>query len=398
MDLVKGSRYTRSQVKEILGGSTQGGILSTQTAPVVILYSDTHGKQYGYEDKWDSDGFYHYTGAGQTGPMEMKRGNKAVRDHVRNGKSLVLFIETEKRKVYRFEGFMEFVDHYEKDIRTKDGGTRTGIVFRLRPVETVALIDGECEPQDDTPIELLRERAILASRSVVDKSMRQTIYRERSDRVRAWVLVRARGFCEGCGHPAPFVRASNSSPYLETHHTQRVSDDGLDSPDTVIALCPTCHRRVHHGTDGPLYNARLQEVARAAEKAYEEKRIAVVTAAVISDSAKRVLLCQRDRGNLAGYWEFPGGKVDRGEEPEDSVRREIREELRLEVDKVTPFMMTDFDYDEFYVRLLCFRCSAEGKPTLVEHRDAKWVAVDDLESLMLAPADIAVGSRLRERS
>ncbi len=398
MDLVKGSHYTRSQVREILGGSTQGGILSTQKAPAVILYSDRHGKQHGYEDKWDPDGFYHYTGAGRTGPMEMKRGNKAVRDHVRNGKSLVLFVETEKRRVYRFEGFMELVDHYGREIPSKDGGVRTAIIFRLRPVEAVALTDGNRAPKLDTPIELLRERALLASHSVVDKSTRQTTYRERSEDVKAWVLARARGFCEGCGRPAPFPRRSNSSPYLESHHTQRISDDGLDSPDTVIALCPTCHRRVHHGTDGSLYNARLQEVARAAEKAYEQKRVVVVTAAVISDSAKRVLLCQRDRGSLAGYWEFPGGKVDRGEEPEESVRREIREELRLEVDKVTPFMMTDFDYDEFYVRLLCFRCSAEGSPTLLEHRDARWVAVDDLESLTLAPADIAVGSRLRERS
>ncbi|MGE5580423.1 MAG: NUDIX domain-containing protein [Bacillota bacterium] len=397
MELQRGSRYTRMQVKDILGGSIQGGILSTHKAPVVILYSDRHGKQYGYEDEWKADGFYHYTGAGQDGPMEMVRGNKAIRDHTRDGKSLVLLIETEQPKVYRFEGFMEYVDHYEKQIPAKGGGTRKGIIFRLRAVEEVELPSIRPPSDSGVSLTLLRHRALRASSSSIDKTTRLATYRERSAIVKEWVLARARGFCEGCGQPAPFARASNSTPYLETHHTRRVSDDGLDAPEAVVALCPTCHRYVHHGAGGAEYNARLAQVAAKAEKAYADRRIAVVTAAVISDAVDRVLVCQRNHGSLAGYWEFPGGKVDEGEEPRDSIRRELKEELRLDVDDVVPFMMTDYDYEDFYLRLLCFRCTAQGEPVLLEHSDARWVRPADLGSIRLAPADLAVGRRLGQR-
>src|SRR5215208_5581705 len=61
---------------------------------------------------------------------------------------------------------------------------------------------------------------------------------------------------EGCSTPAPFVR-SDGTPYLEPHHLRRLSDGGPDHPAHVIALCPTCHRRVHAGADGDTYNAKL---------------------------------------------------------------------------------------------------------------------------------------------
>ena len=397
MELQRGSRYTRTEVKEILGGSTQGGILSTHKAPVVILYSDRHGKQYGYQDEWMPDGFYHYTGAGQVGPMQMVRGNRAVRDHVKNGKSLALLIESDTRRVYRFEGLMEYVDHYPKELPAKGGGTRTGIVFRLRPVENVELAGSGDLPRSGAPLDTLRSKALTASSSSIDKSTRLTTYRERSGAVKTWVLARARGFCEGCGQPAPFLRANDSSPYLEAHHTRRVSDDGLDAPSSVVALCPACHRKVHYGVGGFEYNRELAQVAQKAEEAYAKKRIVVVTAAVISDADERVLVCQRDLGSLSGYWEFPGGKVREGEAPEDCVKREIREELHVDLNNVVPFMMTDHDYDDFYIRLVCFKGTAAGEPVLTEHRDLRWVRTDEFHSLRLAPADIPVGKRLSTR-
>ena len=81
------------------------------------------------------------------------------------------------------------------------------------------------------------------------------IYNRRAD-VRDYVLIRACEDLEGCEQPAP-LRRPNGSPYLEPHHIHRVSDGGPDSPELVIALCPTCHRRVHAGADGPAYNAVL---------------------------------------------------------------------------------------------------------------------------------------------
>ncbi|MDG4854570.1 MULTISPECIES: HNH endonuclease [unclassified Mesorhizobium] len=79
---------------------------------------------------------------------------------------------------------------------------------------------------------------------------------QRSRDIRDYVLRRAGQTCEGCELDAPFLRR-NGSPYLEPHHTRRLSDGGPDNPRFVIGLCPTCHRRVHHGADGDEYNDTL---------------------------------------------------------------------------------------------------------------------------------------------
>ena len=62
------------------------------------------------------------------------------------------------------------------------------------------------------------------------------------------VLERAQGTCEGCKFPAPFIRRSNSTPYLEVHHIVKLADGGADTVENAIALCPNCHRERHHGT------------------------------------------------------------------------------------------------------------------------------------------------------
>ena len=61
------------------------------------------------------------------------------------------------------------------------------------------------------------------------------------------VLNRARGICENCEAPAPFIRASNGTPFLEVHHKTRLADGGKDTVGNAIALCPNCHRQMHHG-------------------------------------------------------------------------------------------------------------------------------------------------------
>jgi 5-methylcytosine-specific restriction enzyme A len=84
---------------------------------------------------------------------------------------------------------------------------------------------------------------------------RRNVYQRSSD-LKVYVLRRADGICEGCEQPAPFLTKAGH-PYLEPHHTRRLSDGGPDDYHHVIALCPTCHRRVHHGEDGSPPNADL---------------------------------------------------------------------------------------------------------------------------------------------
>lgn len=73
---------------------------------------------------------------------------------------------------------------------------------------------------------------------------------ERNPDVVAEVLFRAQGCCEGCSSPAPFMRRSDGSPYLEVHHVVRLVDGGDDTVENALALCPNCHRRQHFGAEG----------------------------------------------------------------------------------------------------------------------------------------------------
>jgi 5-methylcytosine-specific restriction protein A len=89
----------------------------------------------------------------------------------------------------------------------------------------------------------------------------------RSQAVRAYVLRRAAGFCEGCGSEAPFLTPSGS-PYLEPHHIRRRADGGPDHPRWVVALCPNCHRRVHFSGSGANYNQQLAEKVVVLEESH----------------------------------------------------------------------------------------------------------------------------------
>lgn len=82
--------------------------------------------------------------------------------------------------------------------------------------------------------------------------------------MRAYARERAASVCEGCGKDAPFT-SRTGEPYLEVHHVFEVSDEGPDKPDAVIALCPTCHTRVHDSEDGNEYNYQLIDTLKDIE-------------------------------------------------------------------------------------------------------------------------------------
>lgn len=384
---------SRQEIHGVFGGQRQGGISTPANHPVILLFSSTSGRAYGYLDGWREDGFYHYTGEGQRGDMEMVRGNKAIAEHAKQGKTLMLFEGTEGG-LQRFLGCMEYVDHYEQVLPDVEGKLRKGIIFRLRMVETGSL-DVESVSRGRSGLSFLdsRSQALEAARHTVTQETRAASYYERGVQVARYVLERSNGFCEGCGRPAPFERR-DGSPYLETHHIRRVSDEGPDDPRMVIALCPVCHRRVHHGRDGTELNERLAAVPRRIEDAIDAGRLVLVAAGIILDEAGRVLITRRASGDLAGFWEFPGGKLKEGETPVDSLARELREELSVELDRYHPFFMVDYDYGSFFVRMFAFTCTALGSPSLNEHSEGRWVELGELHTVHLAPADVLVAREL----
>jgi 5-methylcytosine-specific restriction protein A len=86
--------------------------------------------------------------------------------------------------------------------------------------------------------------------------MRKVNAYRRSEAVKVYVLRRAAGVCEACREPAPFTTVKGQ-PYLEPHHIRRLADGGPDHPRWVAAICPNCHRRIHHGQDGQEVNDAL---------------------------------------------------------------------------------------------------------------------------------------------
>lgn len=109
-------------------------------------------------------------------------------------------------------------------------------------------------------VEALREAAEQdAVEQVPEKATtttNQTTQYTRSERITEYAKARAGGVCEGCEDPAPFI-SKTGDPYLHAHHVHELSEGGSDTPETVIALCPNCHYRVHHGEDGEDYNQEL---------------------------------------------------------------------------------------------------------------------------------------------
>ena len=126
------------------------------------------------------------------------------------------------------------------------------------------------------------------------------------------------------------------------------------------------------------------------------KQIEVV-AAIIRDKQNRIFATQRGSGDWKDWWEFPGGKIEPGETPEQALKREIWEELETRI-VVEQFLQTvEWDYPKFHLTMHCYFCRVEsGSLTLKEHEAARWLAPDELDSVQWLPADWEIIARLKE--
>ena len=126
------------------------------------------------------------------------------------------------------------------------------------------------------------------------------------------------------------------------------------------------------------------------------KTVRVVAGIIIEDG--KVFATQRGYGEFKDGWEFPGGKIEQGETPEEAVVREIMEELDTEI-KVGELIDTiEYDYPTFHLSMDCFWCEVvAGHLELKEAEAAKWLTKDQLDSVAWLPADITLIDKIREQ-
>jgi len=130
------------------------------------------------------------------------------------------------------------------------------------------------------------------------------------------------------------------------------------------------------------------------------KSMLLVAAAALIDVDGRVLICQRPEGKqLAGLWEFPGGKVEPGETPEACLIRELDEELGVRVSKacLAPFVFASHEYETFHLLMPLYLVRRwEGQPMAKEHQALKWVKPGKLDDYPMPPADAPLVAWLRD--
>ncbi|MBP3339260.1 MAG: (deoxy)nucleoside triphosphate pyrophosphohydrolase [Lachnospiraceae bacterium] len=130
-------------------------------------------------------------------------------------------------------------------------------------------------------------------------------------------------------------------------------------------------------------------------------KIVKVVAAIIKSRNEKgeeiVFATQRGHGELKGGWEFPGGKIEVGETPQEAIKREIMEELETEI-KVGDYIHTiEYDYPTFHLSMDCFWAEIiSGDLVLTEHDAAKWLTKEELDSVEWLPADIEIIKMIRE--
>jgi hypothetical protein len=135
----------------------------------VFLFTGETGEQYGYSDGWRPDGIFAYTGEGQRGDMEFVRGNRAIRDHLEDGRDLLLFEATKTKGNYRFRGCFGCAGWETRKAPDKDGTLRDATIFHLVPIseiETETAEPPESPDKDRTKtLEELRLNALAATKA-----------------------------------------------------------------------------------------------------------------------------------------------------------------------------------------------------------------------------------------
>jgi len=272
-----GREYPRPDLLTFVGSKQQqAGVLWGAGSPgcIIVTSGGRHGAKVGYSDEPLPDGSWWYFGQGRSGDHSLW--NPANRRLAEGLHTVLLFSTREPtaaevrergnyQKLFRFRGMFNACGH---EIVIPEEGMRKGDkLFRFLLMPVAGDIPASAAEYHGAPaLVVMREQCAAASRAGPAES-RLTIaqYRQRSDLVKRYALLRSGGKCEACGSEPPFVDDAGNG-FLEVHHINRLADEGIDAPENVAAVCPNCHRRAHYSADRLAFQASLIAAVQASER------------------------------------------------------------------------------------------------------------------------------------
>ncbi|MDV9042035.1 HNH endonuclease signature motif containing protein [Stenotrophomonas sp. RAC2] len=217
-----GALYNRQkEIHGVFGGQQQGGISTPKEHPLVIAFTGEAGVSHGYHDFWDDDEIFHYFGEGQVGDMKYVAGNRAIGEHTKDGKTLVVFQMMGKGRPYRYLGrFMCQSSYVQPGTLDREGQPRSAIVFRLRSLEaSLGLAASETDQAEiDAATDVV---GATSARRETEVRTKQRLFRER--------LIGVEKGCRLTGiEDLRFLRASHIKPWAHSTHSERVDgENGL---------------------------------------------------------------------------------------------------------------------------------------------------------------------------
>ena len=249
--------------------SPQGGMRRSHETNTLVLVSN-HVKSI-YDDKWKGD-VLHYTGMGSKGDQSLEFMQNKTLNESRDTNVEVHLFEVFEEKKYFYQGKVRLKSNsYHESQTDENGETRKVWMFPLE------IIDNKPSRIDFKIIEsvrLAKEKKVSKISSMALKQMVESqpkskpskrttssVITVRDEKIVKYSLLRANGVCELCDKNAPFLK-KDGSPFLEVHHIDFMSNGGHDGYENVSALCPNCHRKMHHALSLENDIAKLKEKAK----------------------------------------------------------------------------------------------------------------------------------------